>query len=97
MIIEGLIWVPDVVEKLEHKHAVSIAEVETLFEAKPVFRKIEKGRLNYNEHFYRALGQTDAGRYLAVFFIYKTTREALVISARDMSEGERKNHAKRKK
>jgi len=97
MVIEGFIWLPDIVEKLDNKHSVTIDEVESLFEGKPVFRKIEKGRLNNNENFYRALGQTDSGRYIAVFFIYKTTREALVISARDMSERERKNYAKRKK
>jgi hypothetical protein len=32
-----------------------------------------------------ALGQTDAGRYLAALFIYKRTRDALILSARDMA------------
>jgi len=45
----------------------------------------------------RALGQTDSGRYLTIFFIYKETHEALVISARDMTDKERKNYAKRKR
>jgi len=45
----------------------------------------------------RALGQTDSGRYLTVFFIYKETHEALVISACDMTDKERKNYAKRKR
>ncbi|PIQ94704.1 MAG: hypothetical protein COV68_03235, partial [Nitrospirae bacterium CG11_big_fil_rev_8_21_14_0_20_41_14] len=49
------------------------------------------------EDLYRALGQTDSGRYLTVFFIYKETHEALVISARDMTDKERKNCAKRKR
>jgi uncharacterized DUF497 family protein len=96
MIIEGFIWLPDIVDKLESKHNVSIFEVESLFARKPVFRIIEKGRI-IGENLYRALGQDQSGRYLAVFFIYKTTREALVISARDMSEPERKYYAKRKK
>lgn len=96
MIIEGCIWLPDIVDKLENKHDVTIFEVESLFEGKPVFRKIEKGRVQ-DEDLYRALGQTHPGRYLAVFFIHKKTREALVISARDMSESERKYYAKRKK
>jgi uncharacterized DUF497 family protein len=43
------------------------------------------------------LGQTDAGRGLAVFFIYKSGGKALIISARDMSDRERKNYADFKK
>ena len=42
-----------------------------------------------------ALGQTDAGRYLAVLFIYKKTKEALVLSARDMADKERKLYGKK--
>lgn len=96
MKIEGLIWYTDVLAKLENKHCVTIDEVENLFERKPFFRKIEKGHV-LGEDLYRALGQSDTGRYLTVFFIYKATREAIVISARDMSDGERRYYAKRKK
>lgn len=96
MKIEGFIWYTDILEKLEYKHRVSIAEVESLFERKPVFRTIEKGYVK-GENLYRALGQSHNGRYLTVFFIYKATREALVISARDMSDRERRYYAKRKK
>lgn len=95
MKIEGFVWYTDILEKLEIKHQVAIDEVESLFEQKPVISKIEKGYVQ-GENLYRALGQSHNGRYLAVFFIYKATREALVISARDMSERERKYHAKRK-
>jgi len=35
------------------------------------------------------MGQTDAGRYLSVFFVYKQSHDAIVISARDMDAGER--------
>ena len=42
------------------------------------------------ENLYTSLGRTRAGRYLAVFFIYKPSHAALVISARDMDEKERK-------
>lgn len=96
MVIEGFIWIPDIVDKLDTKHSVTIPETESVFDGKPVFRKMEKGRIQ-DEDLYRALGQTMSGRYLAVFFIYKAGREALVISARDMSERERKYYAKRKK
>ena len=73
-----------------------IYEVESLFENKPVISKIEKGRIK-DEDLYRALGQSHSGRDLTVYFIHKKTREGLVISARSMSEKERKHYAKRKK
>jgi uncharacterized DUF497 family protein len=47
------------------------------------------------ENLYRALGQTDGGRYLAVFFIHKGRGGALVISARDASLKERRSYGKK--
>jgi len=41
------------------------------------------------------MGQTKAGRYLVVFFVYKKTREALVLSARDMDRKERKHYERK--
>ena len=96
MIIEGFIWLSEIVDKLENKHNVSISEVESVFVGIPIFNRIERGHIR-GEDLYRALGRTDSGRYLAVFFIYKSTREALVISARNMSVKERKHYGKRKK
>jgi len=49
------------------------------------------------EDLYRATGQTEAGRLLVVFFVYKGRGRVLVISARDASSRERKNYGKRKK
>ena len=96
MIIEGFIWFADIADKLETKHRVTTSEVENIFTKKPLFNKIKKGHVK-GEDLYRALGQTDSGRYLTVFFIYKETHEALVISARDMADKEKKNYAKRKR
>jgi uncharacterized DUF497 family protein len=42
-----------------------------------------------------ALGQTDAGRYLAILFIHKMTYEALILSARDMATKERRQYGKK--
>jgi uncharacterized DUF497 family protein len=42
-------------------------------------------------------GQTDAGRYLAIFFIYKGQGRALIISARDADAKELKIYGKQKK
>lgn len=96
MIIEGFIWFADIVDKIETKHGVTTSEAEIIFTRKTLFNRIKKGNVR-GEDLYRALGQTDSGRYLAVFFIYKATHEALVISARDMTDKERKNYAKRKR
>jgi uncharacterized protein len=92
MRIEDLIWLDEIVEKLESKHQVSIGEVEQIFEGQPHFRYISKGRHRRSESVYAAYGQTEAGRYLTVFFIYKPGRLALIISARDMDNKERKTY-----
>ena|SRR3990172_10367873 len=35
------------------------------------------------------MGQTEAGRFLIIYFIYKRTGDALIISARDMTKKEK--------
>jgi uncharacterized DUF497 family protein len=94
MTIRGLIWLAAIVEKLAVKHNVSIGEVEEVFENGPHFRFVESG-FTSGEDVYSALGQSDAGRYLIIFFILKSDRRALVVSARDMTSSERKLYAKR--
>jgi hypothetical protein len=42
-----------------------------------------------------ALGRTDSGRYLAILFIYKRTKGALILSARDMADKEKKQYGKK--
>jgi uncharacterized DUF497 family protein len=41
------------------------------------------------------MAQTEAGRYLTVYFVHKPTGEALIISARDMTKQERKSYGKK--
>jgi len=89
--IEGIIWLEDIVEKLIVKHNVQQIEVFEVLNNLPLFRRIEKGQRK-GEDFYAALGRTDPGRYLTVFFIYKKSKQALVISARDMTRAERKKY-----
>jgi uncharacterized protein len=94
MRIRRLRWLPHVIEKLIIKHAVEPDEVEEVFLARPKFRFTKKG--NYtNEDVYSALGVTEAGRHLVVFFVLKTTGEALIISARDMTTSERRIHGRK--
>lgn len=94
MKIDGLIWLRDIVDKLAWKHQVAPEEVEEALNNKPKIRFVEKGERK-GEDVYLALGQTDAGRYLAVLFIYKKTKEALIVSARDMVHKERKQYGKK--
>lgn len=88
---EGFIWLEPIVEKLHVKHRVEVEEVAEVFERRPLFRFVEKGHRS-GENVYSALGQTEAGRYLTVFFIRKKDHRALVVSARDMTPAERKHY-----
>ena len=94
MEIESVIWLSSVVDKLAGKHQVDTLEVEEVLSNRPNFRFVEKGTRK-GEDVYLALGQTEAGRYLAVLFIYKKAKEALILSARDMAPRERKQYAKK--
>jgi uncharacterized DUF497 family protein len=92
--IEGFIWREDIIDKLYWKHSVTLDEVEEVFEGKPKFLRIEKGKVD-GENLYNALGQTASGRYLSVFFVYKQSREALIVTAREMNRKERRYYVKR--
>lgn len=94
MRITGVVWLRSVIEKLADKHQVSQQEVEEALRNRPRIRRIALGDVA-GEDLYSALSQTDDGRYLIVFFIYKPNGEALIISARDMSPKERKSYGKK--
>ena len=59
-----------------------------------IYRFHETGHVE-GEDLYTALGQTDAGRYLTVYFIFKSHNTALVISARDMDLAEVRRYARK--
>jgi uncharacterized DUF497 family protein len=94
--ISGIIWLDSIVEKLARKHNVDPEEVAEIFQNKPRFLLVEKGSRK-GENVYMALGRTDAGRALVVFFIYKPDCRALILSARDMSKSELKKSKRGKK
>ncbi len=94
MKIEGIVWLDQIVDKLASKHSVETYEVEELLIGRPRFRFVEKGERK-NENVYMALGQTDGGRYLTVLFIYKQSKEALILSARNMADKERKIYGRK--
>lgn len=94
MNIENVIWMKSVVEKIIRKHDVIPEEVEQVFAGRPRFRFIEKGKTE-GEDMYLAMGQTDEGRYLIVYFIRKSAQDALVITAREMENEERGRYGKK--
>lgn len=91
MRIEGMIWFPEIIDKLLGKHHVNQEEIEEVLYNCPIFRKIQNGRIP-GEHLYSTLGRTESGRYLIVFFIHKITNEVIIVSARDMDDSERKRY-----
>ncbi|HMS00794.1 MAG TPA: BrnT family toxin [Anaerolineales bacterium] len=95
MQIYTIIWKDQFVEKLAVKHGVEMDEVEDVLFTKPYVRLFEKGHIK-GENLYAAYGQTNAGRYLIVFFVLKNRTAALPISARDMTQSERKYYDKQK-
>ena len=80
MRIQDVRFAPGVIEKLLQKHQVTDYEVREVFANSPRFRFVEKGERE-GEDVYSVSGQTEAGRYLVIFFIYKFNQDALVISA----------------
>ena len=96
MTIEDVIWLEDVVEKIENKHGVTTWEVEEVLLRKPEFRRGPKGTRE-GEDLYYALGQTEARRYLFIVFIHKRGNKALVLTGREMSPREKRGYRSRRK
>ena len=90
-IIDDIIWLDTIVEKLAWKHNVLTSEVEEVLGGNCRIFKKEKGRVE-GEHLYNALGKTNSGRYLSVFFIMKLNNKALIVTARDMNKTKRKRY-----
>ena len=90
MQIDSIVCPEHIEEKLKTKHSVTCREARQVLLSQPRIRFAEKGHTE-GEDVYVAFGQTFGSRYLSVFFIYKpTTKTAVIISARDMSNKERR-------
>ena len=94
MQIRGLIWLAEIVEKLEIKHQVEQDEVREVLAGSPRFRFVEKGHRR-GEDVYSASGQTESGRLLILFFVYKADKRAVILSAREMDRSERRLYEKK--
>ena len=94
IVINDIIWLETIVEKLAWKHRVIPHEVEEVLSAKCRIFKRESGEVE-GEDLYNALGRTKGGRYLSVFFIKKLNNKALIVTARDMNDREPRRHGKK--
>lgn len=94
MRIAEIIWLDEFVDKLRQKHAVEPEEVEEALASHPYFFFAEKGH-HEGENVYGAFGQSDAGRHLVIYFVHKTDRSALILSARNMTRKDRRRYERR--
>jgi uncharacterized DUF497 family protein len=92
--VSGIIWLETIVEKIARKHHVSQGEIREVLRNSSHFRFVERGHRR-GENVYAAMGQTNAGRYVIVFFVRKKTQQALILSARDMTGSERRRYEKK--
>ena len=83
MKINHIGWTENTISHIGY-HGVDPEEVEEVcFEGKPFILKTKYGR-------YFALGQARSGRYLTIVFEYLGQNKAKIITARAMSESERR-------
>lgn len=81
--VEGFVWLDWVLEKITAKHGLEPEEVEEAFFNPPhKVRRSQSGKL-------LLYGRSLAGRYLFVVFVAEG-RHVRVISARDMTDAERR-------
>ena len=67
------------------RHHVTVEEVEEVTEANPFVTRTRQGR-------YRLIGQTAAGRYLAVIIAPRGQGVYGLVTARDADDTERRNY-----
>ena len=88
MRINEIVWNKECIAHIA-RHGVEPQEVEEVcFQMKPFIMKAKNNR-------YFAMGQTCSGRYLAIIFEYLGNSAAKIITARAMSESERKFYQRR--
>ena len=95
MNIDDVIWLVEIEDKIIAKHQVWPEEVEEVLTSRPHVRFMER-RQREDEDLYAAFGQSEAGRYLTVYFIWKKSGAALVVTARDMTRKEKRSYGRRR-
>jgi len=93
--INGFDWDEGNIDKNEITHNVRWTECEQIFFNKPLLL-LKAGKHSSAEKRYYAYGKTDEGRFLTIVFTLRNNM-IRVISARTMSEKERRRYGKEKK
>jgi uncharacterized DUF497 family protein len=91
--ITQLVWNESIIEHIA-KHNILVEEVEEVCFERPLILKSKHTAKGDNPTYY-ALGQTEAGRYLFIMFIYLKRGRAMVVTAREMDQAERKYFQRR--
>ncbi|MCL4872293.1 MAG: BrnT family toxin, partial [Anaerolineae bacterium] len=65
MKISRIIWLKEIVDKLDWKHNLQMTEVEEVFTNRPQYRRLERGKI-VGEDVYAAYGRTNGGRYVTI-------------------------------
>jgi hypothetical protein len=93
MTIRELLWPPDRIEHLS-RHGVTPEEVEQVCFGQAL---VERARSEGKNPLYYVLGQTDAGRYLFTVIIRLPDGNGYPVTARPMTEKERRRYRRWKK
>ena len=96
MKVQDIIWLAEIEDKIVRKHQIWPEEAEEVLLAQPQVRFVERGH-RPGEDLYVAFGQTEDGRYLAIFFVLKVPGVALVITAREMTRNERRTYGRQRR
>ncbi len=98
MKIRKILWTPDRIAHVA-RHNISPEEVEeAVFDAfHASVEVLKKAENSSHEKIYRCLAVTEAGRYITFIFIYKGGATAFPITARDMTDTERRYYREKKR
>jgi len=73
-VIDDIIWLDAIIEKLIWKHQVLTSEVEELLTGQCRIFKKESGKVE-GEYLYNALGRTKGGRLLSIYIFHPETKQ----------------------
>lgn len=84
MRVVEVVWVREIAEKVHRKHRLTTVEVEEVCLARDTH--VRRAR----ERRYALFGRTEAGRYVLVIFERIGPGQILIVTARDMTDDERR-------
>lgn len=93
MVINTILWNDDRVNHIS-KHGIQFHEIEEAVFDDPYgkTKKIATSQRDSNQYIYRLLGRSTAGRYIAFFYIHHGRCGVYPVTARDMTETERRSY-----